>query len=38
MEKENAFKLLNSINEEILHQYSELLNIGDLLCRTYELE
>ena len=38
MEKEDAFKLLNSINEEILHQYSELLRIGDLLCRAYESE
>lgn len=38
MEKEDAFKLLNSINEEILHQYSELLKIGDILCRTYESE
>lgn len=38
MEKEDAFKLLNSINEEILHQYSELLKIGDIICRTYESE
>ena len=38
MEREDAFILLNSINEEILHQYSELLKIGELLCRTYESE
>lgn len=38
MEKEDAFKLLYSINEEILHQYSELLKIGNILCRTYESE
>lgn len=38
MEKEEAFKLLNSINEEILHQYFKLLNIADILCRTYESE
>ena len=38
MEKEDAFKLLNSINEEILHQYFKLLKIADILCRTYESE
>lgn len=38
MEKEDALKLLESINEEILHQYSALLKIGELLCRTYESE
>jgi len=38
MEREDAFILLNSINEEILHQYTELLKIGELLCRNYESE
>ena len=38
MEKEDTFKLFNSINEEIVKQYSDLLRIGELFCRTYESE
>ena len=34
----DAFTLLNTINHEILKQYSDLLKMGDLFCRTYKTE
>ena len=31
----DAFALLNTINHEIFNQYSDLLKMGDMLCKTY---
>ena len=33
-----AFLLLNTINHEIFKQYSDLLKMGEMFCRTYKTE